>query len=370
MRYSPDLGEAHRGLAYCLDEAGDEAGSVYHRDAAFRGRAVTALPWRGTGKPVALLMLVAARGGNIPSRFLLDDRVFATTIAVADYLDTAAPLPAHDLLFNAIGDADLAGSALADAQRIAARSRTPVINRPERVAVTGRAEVARRLTGVEGVRVPRFEILPRAVLEGPRAASTLAARGFIFPLLLRALGFHTGRHFLRVESAAGLTDAVAQLPGRSIAAIEYLEARGVDGYRRKYRVMMIDGRLFPLHLAISEKWKIHYFTAAMADHPEHRDEEAAFLADMPAAIGRRATAALEAVQDALGLDYGGIDFGLSPDGELLLFEANATMVINPAEPDPCWDYRRAAIRQALDAVRGMLLERAGVTFVPPGTNIG
>ena len=33
------------------------------------------------------------------------------------------------------------------------------------------------------------------------------------------------------------------------------------------------------------------------------------------------------VQAVLGLDYAGIDFGLNPNGEILLFEANATMVV-------------------------------------------
>ena len=81
----------------------------------------------------------------------------------------------------------------------------------------------------------------------------------------------------------------------------------------------------------------------MADKPDHRQEEARFLGDMPAALGDKAMAALERIQDALGLDYAGIDFGLGPDGDLLLFEANATMVIAPLDADERWAYRRTAI---------------------------
>jgi len=111
-------------------------------------------------------------------------------------------------------------------------------------------------------------------------------------------------------------------------------------------------------MAASPSWKVHYFTSAMADRPDLRAEEAAFLADMPKAIGRRAMGALQAIRDRLGLDYAGIDFGLSRDGELLFFEANATMTITPPEPDPIWTYRRAPIARALDAARSMLLSRA------------
>ena len=60
----------------------------------------------------------------------------------------------------------------------------------------------------------------------------------------------------------------------------------------------------------------------------------------------------------LGLDYGGIDFGLSPNGDLLLFEANATMVIAPVDPDERWAYRRTAISTIIDAVAAMLMQKS------------
>ncbi len=122
--------------------------------------------------------------------------------------------------------------------------------------------------------------------------------------------------------------------------------------------MMIGGWLYPLHLAISRNWKIHYVTADMADNAGHRAEEAQFLQDMPGVLGSRAMAALAEIQNMLGLDYAGIDFGLNADGDVLLFEANATMTVLPPERDRRWDYRRDAVRRLEDAVRKMLLDRA------------
>jgi hypothetical protein len=123
--------------------------------------------------------------------------------------------------------------------------------------------------------------------------------------------------------------------------------------------MMVGGALYPLHLAISSHWKIHYFTAEMADHAGHRAEDAEFLENMPAVVGPRAMAALAEIQAALGLDYAGIDFGLSPSGDLLLFETNATMVVNPPESDARWAYRRPAVERIFAGVRRLLLEKAG-----------
>jgi hypothetical protein len=79
---------------------------------------------------------------------------------------------------------------------------------------------------------------------------------------------------------------------------------------------------------------------------------------MPGVLGPRAMAALAEMQTRLGLDYAGIDFGLSAGGEVLLFEANATMVVNPPEPDEKWAYRRPAVERIYAAVRRMLMARA------------
>jgi hypothetical protein len=140
--------------------------------------------------------------------------------------------------------------------------------------------------------------------------------------------------------------------------VEPLDARDDTGMYRKYRVMIVDGRLYPLHLAISRHWKVHYFTADMADRPEHREEDAAFLADMHV-IGNKAVAALSRIAAALGLDYGGIDFAVNADGEVLFFEANATMIVTPPVRDAKWDYRRPAVDAVLAAVQAMLVARAG-----------
>jgi glutathione synthase/RimK-type ligase-like ATP-grasp enzyme len=190
----------------------------------------------------------------------------------------------------------------------------------------------------------------------------LARSGLTFPLLLRVPGFHNGRHFQRVERPEQLASTLAELPGEQLTAIQFLDSRGGDGQYRKYRVMMIAGRLYPLHLAISSHWKIHYVTANMAECPEHRAEEAKFLDDMPAALGERAMEALAKIQLVLGLDYAGIDFGLGAAGEVLLFEANATMTVLPPDRDPRWDYRRAAVAHIEDAVRKMLIEKAAAIF--------
>jgi hypothetical protein len=357
LRVAPDCAEAHQGLANAFSESGDEEAASRHRRLGFGSQPVVAAPYRGERAPISLLLLAASTGGNIPMRHFLDDRIFQTFIVFVEYYDLSKPLPPHRIVFNAVGDADLAAPALAAAQSVLALTTAPAINPPRAVAATGRSDNAQRLAGIPGAIAPRAETLPRALLEAAGVGTTLANHGFKFPLLIRTPGFHTGRHFVRVEDLAGLPAALAELPGDALTVLEFLDARGPDGKARKYRAMMIDGELYPLHLAIASHWKIHYFTAEMADNPEHRAEDAEFLENMPGVLGPRAMQALAAIQSKLGLDYAGIDFGLSASGDILLFEANATMVVNPPEPEEKWAYRRPAVERICAAVQRMLMSR-------------
>ena len=351
----PDLAEAHQGLARALTDLGDEAAADQHWRKGFSGHAIVKKPYRGTGTGNKLLLLVSARGGNIPTQLWINDRNFAVTAIYCDFHDPALPLPAHELVFNTIGDADICGQALIVAEKLVTQTTAPVINPPARIRDTGRAAIARRLAGIAGVIVPEIrEISP---------ATLLAADDLHFPLLLRKPGFHTGQHFHYVEDHAAVAAALETMPGGDLLTIQYLDARGANGMARKYRVMFIDGVAYPLHLAMSSNWKVHYFTADMAANAAYRDEEQRFLTDMPTVLGPRAMAALASIAATLNLDYAGIDFALSPDGTILFFEANATMVIVPPDTDPIWDYRRPANDRALAAATMMLTSRLSASAV-------
>ena len=358
LQIDPDHPQAHQGLGAVIAALGDCRGAKTHFDKGFRDHFLNTLPYRGVRPPLNLILLVSSGSGNVPVASFLDNRIFATTVVVADYFSFSAALPQHAIVFNSIGDADLCRPALKAAIRLVKRTGAPVINNPSRVIKTGRVANAERLRGLPGVVTPHMVAVPRGFLAGADGPATLARQGLAFPLLLRSPGFHTGHNFVKVESASELPAAATGLPGEELLAIEYLDARGIDGNIRKYRVMMIDGEIYPLHLAVSREWKVHYFTADMADHPTHRAEDAAFLDDMTRVLGSKAVVALRRIGRRLGLDYAGVDFALSPAGDVMLFEANATMVVNPPDVDERWAYRRKAVTKILDAARVMILDRA------------
>ena len=350
----PGLVHAHLGLARVYEALEAPARAAEQLDAAFAEPKAWHFPYRGDGDPLKVLVLVSAFGGDMVTNLFFDDRVVEKGVLLADSVRGPLPVAPFHVLFNAIGDADRSRSSLERAVRIAESLPATVINHPAAVLQTGRVETMLRMAGIDGVRVPRTERFARAGL----TPALLESRGFDFPLLLRSPGHHAGDHFEYVARPHDLVTVLETIPGRDVFAIEWLDARGADGDVRKYRVVAVDGELFPVHLAIAPQWKVHYFSAEMAERPDHRAEEAAYLGDMHVALGARAVAGLREIIARTELDYCGADFGLAADGTVLLFEANATMAVYPPEAGGIDEYRRIAVDRVVAAVRTMLVSRA------------
>ena len=183
---------AHQGLARTLEQLGEPQAAERHWREGFVGHAVVSQRYRGTGPPVRVLLLLSTRLGNVATAHFLDDRTFAVTAVHVDAFHPHESLPAHDVVFNAIGDADLCAEALGQAQALLGRTDRGVINPPSRVLSTDRLHNAQRLGRIDAVIAPRMRRFD------PAADSSLD--DLRYPLLLRAPGFHLGRHFM---SAAG-----------------------------------------------------------------------------------------------------------------------------------------------------------------------
>lgn len=352
-----ELAQAHQGLACIFQRRGNEEIARHHRDMGFGKQPLSTMAYCGQGKPVQLLVLGSALEGNLPWQFLIDRNVFQTTIMAVEYFDEQLPLPPHQIILNAIGDADICQHGLAIAGRLIAGTKAPIANHPAAALQTGRLMNARRLGVIPGVVTPRMALVSKADCSSGKALEIFKNAGLAFPLLLRPPGFHRGNYFICVESPDTLRIAVAELPGDNLLAIELLDSRSADNLFRKYRVLSINGSLYPIHMAISAEWKVHYFSSDMDKYENYRHEEEAFLNGFAAFFGPDITSALEKISQMLGLDYCGMDFGIGQDGNILLYEANSTMLINQLTNEKRWDYRRAAIANALTASKRMLVEQ-------------
>jgi len=310
--------------------------------------------------PAGTLLVLTSLEGNIPTEHLMPRLPLAVVDWHLDFSDAAheARLPHYDAVLNIVGDADVGGAALRYAEAFKQRCAAPMLNDPAHVLRTQRHEVGGLLAGVPGLVMPLSVQLTGAALQADPA---LEARGLQFPVLLRAAGKHGGESVQRIEAAASLAAAAAGLePDATVYLTQYYEYASPDGLYRKYRAIFIDRVPMPYHLAISSNWLVHYFSAEM-EHDDRVAEEQAFLADMPGCLGPVATAALDAIAQRLDLDYCGADFSLLPDGRVLLFESNATMLVHPEPPGGRHAGKNPFIDRILLAFEAMVLRRAGLT---------
>jgi tetratricopeptide (TPR) repeat protein len=350
LALDPDLIAAHQNLADILARRNPQEARV-HQDATYSRQQIFVEASPCAARTV--LILTTADAGNIPYQHLLPRDRYSHVRWCIEYAPPGQDkdLPYYDFIFNAIADPDVSGPSQAAVERFLAKSTKPLINRPERVARTYRSEMPALLGHIDNVFVP-------PVLRHKRAAGNLSdavrEAGIPFPIIVRPAGRHGGEGMSRVDTQAELPAAVPA--SDVIYATQFIDYHSVDGLYRKYRVIFVDRRPYPYHLAIRPEWLVHYKSAAMETDAARRAEEERFLSNPEAAIGASNMAALTAIAAGLDLDYAGIDFSIMPDGRLLFFEANATMLVHP-ESDPLLDYKNKAVAAISAAVDAMIEQR-------------
>ena len=261
-----------------------------------------------------------------------------------------ADLTGYRVLVNLITEAEHNDKVLENLKKLLRGVPGRVINKPEAVLRTTRDQVARLLAGVPGLIVPKT-----LRLNGRKpgvAASAIAKAGLAPPIILRVVGTHSGKIIGLFDS---IEEAVTALgPGEHVA-IQFVDFAGADGLYRKYRVFFIGPRVVLRHMLVSDHWNVHAKDRGrfMAEHPDAVAEERAMLESNDPWPPQIRTV-LEAIRERMPLDFFGMDFGITPDGKVVLFEANATMSFFPFSPDPQFEYLKHCFAPAQAAFRELL----------------
>jgi len=234
----------------------------------------------------------------------------------------------YDVLFNAISDPDANPESLRQVARLAKQTDRPWINHPRNIAKTTRDGVARALSGIYRIKVPRTTRI--GSLSRSRLAQAITQMGIDFPVLVRRAGTQTGETLQRLDSLDQLNEQAAEKGDWYVT--EFIDFRGPDGLYVKYRAFVIGDKVTISHVFPSESWMVHWRSVAQLIE---KNPESSMLGTYES-VGNRVDQlpALEetmlAIRDVLKLDYFGVDFA-AQDGSLLLFEANAAMNHFPVE---------------------------------------
>jgi tetratricopeptide (TPR) repeat protein len=352
LALDPAMIAAHQNLARIEAREGRHAEARRHRDAAYgvRNFYLAEAP-----RPIQRVLILATTDlGNTPDRHLLPADRYTRLTWFVEYAGASQmkALPDFDVVFNAIGDADETGPTATNVARFLATCGRPVFNRPEAVARTFRHLAPALFEGIDALAVPKTVRLTAGTVAelGVREAARRA--GVAAPLIARPIGSHGGQG---VRLVTARTEAGADIEAdRDHYATAFHDFRSGDGLYRKYRMIFVDRRPYPYHLAIGPSWMVHYETSGTAQHPERLAEEQRFLEDPEAVLGAAAMAAVRAVGERLDLDFAGMDFARLDDGQVLLFEANATMLAHPEDPDGPLAHKNPYVERILAAFRAML----------------
>jgi hypothetical protein len=357
LMLDPNMAVAHQNLA-AIHAARDElAEADACRQRAYAIQRVFIEP---TEAPLRqLLILCAGRSaGNVPFETLLSSGRSGRIKYVIDFAaeEEDAQLPRFDLVFNAVGEPDVAAALARRLVRFSAQCGRPVLNEPVAVARTQRHHLAALLRDLDSVTVASCSRHDRLASSRIELRRRLSQDRLALPVLARPAASHGGRGLVRCESLDALEQALRRIDGAHYLTA-FHDVRSADGHWRKYRIVFVDRQPYACHLAISSRWMVHYFSADMEAHPWKIEEEHRFLEDPLSVLGDTAMAAIAAIGRRLDLDYAGIDFTILPGGGLFVFEANATMLVHFERSGGALEHRNAHVQRIVDAFDRLLESR-------------
>jgi len=309
------------------------------------------------------LLAIMAPGdfmANTPLDCLLEGSdVALDTLYVGANLPFPSSLPDHDLVFCAINESDQNNPLLGQLDEPLESWPRPVLNKPARIMHLSRDGACALLKSSPGVIMPVSVRIDRKILE-QLGCNELSMTDILedgdFPVIVRPVGSHAGQGLVKLDDSAAIADYLKMLPEKNeFYVARFVDYRSKDGLFRKYRIVLIEGRPFICHLAISDHWMIHYLNAGMAESAEKRAEEARGMENFDDDFARRHEKAFHEINERMGLEYFGLDCGETAGGELLIFEVDVGMIVHAMDPVDVYPYKQLQMQKVFAAFRRMLL---------------
>lgn len=314
-----------------------------------------------TPEPKIRLLALMAPGdlmANTPLEFLLENSdVTLDMFYIAPGLASMPELPEHDVMFVAIGECDENSPLLNELAGVTEFWPRTVLNAPRKIMNLSRDGACELLQSVPGVVMPVAARIDRQTLEkigsGEQAITSVISDGY-FPIIVRPVGSHAGQGLDKIETPDAIAAYLQSMSSSEFYVARFVDYRSADDQFRKYRIILIEGHPYVCHMGISSHWMIHYLNAGMTESAEKRAEEERFMASFDYDFAIRHAAAFRGITQRLGLDYVGIDCAETPDGKLLIFEADSDMIVHAMDPVDLFPYKVPQMRKLFTAFRTML----------------
>lgn len=221
---------------------------------------------------------------------------------------------------------------------------TPVINPVTALHYAGKFEGARRMAAA-GLNVPKMAI----VSDFNKFKQDLG--GLNLPLFIREDWGHGGP-MLRIDSLADLEQINIAAFERPIA-IEIINVRNADGLYRKYRYFAVGAYGISHHLFAQPHWITRGSERVYTQ--QTKTEELTYIAKPDPHHEE-----FQAARRSLGLDFVAFDYGYTPHGQMIIWEANPYPYIRWPSINGQSEYRVAALHRTMAAMLLFYLEQVGL----------
>jgi len=228
------------------------------------------------------------------------------------------------LIVNQIADADTHRGSLERCMELCEQVNTTVINHPEKVLRTTRERVSELLQGIPGVSMPKTV---RFKPESPEDVFESAESEKIdFPFIVRMAGDHGGVSMTLVHSAEDYKALhVYPFDGRDFYLTQYVDCRDSEGLHHRQRLVIIDGEPVLRGSLYDKDWMVHGASRSFMLTRETWAEDDLRSSKLEKEVIPSMSQVIGEITRRMDLELFGIDCSLGPDGEMVIFEANANM---------------------------------------------
>ena len=206
---------------------------------------------------------------NMPVEFMLEhSNVSLDMVYLVPGLPLPDHLPPHDVALVCVSELRENQALLRELSSLLASWPRPVVNRPDRIARLTRVGTWEMLRSVPEIIIP-VQVQVEAsrlkqIAQGEVAIeSVFDGRGF--PMIARPVDSHAGEGLAKLSSRAEVIEYLRDRRENEFCIAPFIDYRSNDGLFRKYRIALIDGHPYAVHMAVSQHWMVHYLNADMKD---------------------------------------------------------------------------------------------------------
>ena len=280
-------------------------------------------------KFVGIEKISISSGNNISDHF--DSQCYSRHLLFIDYFNLKTlnqELPHYDIIFNSLSDADDIPEALHKAAKFVENSPMEVINSPATCLKTTRENNYIQLHDINNLLFPKTLRFSQKTISNQSILQQMEINQITFPVIMRQVGTHTGETTEKIDNENALKQFIKQYNDKDIIVIQYIESRNSEGLYEKARVFIVDGKIYPAHLYVSDHWNVR--GPSRNQHMQQHWKQVMEIDDnyqqgFEQYANTEVQTVLTEISQRLQLDYFGVDFSVLDDNRVFVYEANCSM---------------------------------------------